>query len=78
MLFLKSHFKSGKYYLYDKKKSTFIEIANKIKKYSSNYKKLKIIHTGKNLNYKINKPYTFKAKTFKYSNLNKNIKKNIR
>ena len=74
-LFLKSNFKSGKYYLYDKKKISFIEIANKIIKYSSNNNKIKITHTGKGLEYKIKKPYIFKSKMFKYSNINQNIKK---
>ena len=56
ILFLKSNFKSGKYYLYDKKIS-FIEIANKIIKYSSNNNKIKITHTGKGLEYKIKTLY---------------------
>ena len=44
------------------KKISFIEIANKIIKYSSNNNKIKITHTGKGLEYKIKNLIFLKVK----------------
>ena len=74
-IFLNSQIKCGKYYLYDNTKINFIELANKIIKYYPKNYDIKINHTGKDLKYKIYKPYSFDPKNFKYSNLDLNIKK---
>jgi nucleoside-diphosphate-sugar epimerase len=74
--FIKKNLKAKKYYIYDKKKINFLDIAKKIKSYSKNRNKINLNFLGKSLKYKIKNP-TLNNKLFTYTNMFKNLNKII-
>ncbi|WP_435090507.1 hypothetical protein ACIJYE_00745 [Candidatus Pelagibacter bacterium nBUS_30] len=74
--FIKKNLKAKKYYIYDKKKINFLDIAKKIKSYSKNKNKINLNFLGKSLKYKIENP-TLNNKLFTYTDMFRNLNKII-